>query len=134
MERVRIEASTSYDVLIGPGLMDQAGALVSQVVKPCRTAVITDDVVQDLYGRRVCESLQRAGFEAHLWAFPNGEKQKNLNTLSEALEWMGSREFSRSDLVVALGGGVPGDLAGFAAAVYGRGMRFVQMEKTPVRR
>ncbi len=130
MERVRVQASTAYDVLIGPGLLDQAGPLIRQVVKPCRAAVITDDVVRELYGLRVCESLKQAGFEPALWAFPNGEQRKNLATLAEALEWMGRLGLSRSDLVVALGGGVPGDLAGFAAAVYGRGMRFIQIPTT----
>ena len=130
MERVRVEASAAYDVLIGPGLMDQAGALISQVVRPCRAAVITDDIVQDLYGEQVMNSLKAAGFDLALWAFPNGETRKNLSTLSDALEWMGSLRLTRSDLVVALGGGVPGDLAGFAASVYGRGMRFVQIPTT----
>ncbi len=130
MERVRIEASASYDVLIGPGLMDQVGAYVSQAVKPCRAAIITDDIVQGLYGGRVQNSLKDAGFDTALWAFPNGEKHKTLATLSDALEWMGGLRLTRSDLVIALGGGVPGDLAGFAAAVYGRGMRFIQIPTT----
>ena len=130
MERVRIEVSTSYDVLIGPGLLDRAGECVAQAVKPCRAAIITDDIVQDLYGDQVMNSLKAAGFDPALWAFPNGETQKNLSTLSAALEWLGDFRLTRSDLVVALGGGVPGDLAGFAAAVYGRGTRFVQIPTT----
>ena len=130
MERVRIEASGSYDVLIGPGLLARAGEEIAKAVKPCRAAVITDDTVRILYGNEVQKSLEAAGFETEIWAFPHGEQHKNMTTLSQALEWLGSREISRSDVVVALGGGVPGDLAGFAAAVYSRGMRFVQLPTT----
>lgn len=130
MKRVRVEASGSYDVLIGPGLMERAGEWIREVVAPCKAAIITDDIVEGLYGKGVKDSLEKAGFSVEMWAFPNGEKQKNLATLTDALEWMGEIHLSRSDLVVALGGGVPGDLAGFAAAVYCRGMRFVQIPTT----
>ena len=130
MKRVRVEASGSYDVLIGPGLMDKAGELVSQVVAPCRAMIITDDIVQGLYGERVKESLEKAGFSVEAWAFPNGEKQKTMETLTQALCRLSEAGLSRSDVIVALGGGVPGDLAGFAAAVYCRGMRFIQIPTT----
>lgn len=130
MERVRIEASKAYEVLIGPGLMEKAGQWIAQAVKPCRAAVITDDTVAGLYGDKALKSLKAAGFAPCLWAFPHGERQKTMATLAQALEWLGEMEISRSDLVVALGGGVPGDLAGFAAAVYGRGMRFAQIPTT----
>ena len=130
MEQVRIEASHSYDVLIGPGLLERAGEEIAKVARPCKAAVITDDTVRILYGEAVTDSLRAAGFEVEIWAFPHGEQHKSMATLAQALEWMGSVGLSRSDLVVALGGGVPGDLAGFAAAVYSRGMRFVQIPTT----
>ena len=130
MERVHITASHCYDVLIGPGLMARAGEEIAKVVKPCKAAIITDDTVRILYGETVMNGLRAAGFDADIWAFPHGEQQKTMETLSVALEWLGSVELSRSDLVVALGGGVPGDLAGFAAAVYDRGIRFVQIPTT----
>ena len=130
MERVRIETEKPYDVLIGPGLLSRAGEEIAKVVGPCRAAVITDDTVRILYGETVTDSLQNAGFQTDIWAFPHGERHKTMDTLSDALEWLGSIALSRSDLVVALGGGVPGDLAGFAAAVYNRGMRFVQIPTT----
>lgn len=130
MERVRIEASGGYDVLIGPGLVEQAGKWLRQTVSPCRTAVITDDTVLALYGERVRKSLEEAGFQTEIWSFPQGERSKTLETLSQALEWLAQIRLSRGDLVVALGGGVPGDLAGFAAAVYCRGVRFIQIPTT----
>ncbi|MBR1586584.1 MAG: 3-dehydroquinate synthase [Clostridia bacterium] len=130
MRTVHIEASTSYDVWIGPGLLKDAGMYVARAVAPCRAAIITDDTVAALYGDQVKDSLARAGFDADLWAFPHGEQHKTMATLADALEWLGRIGLSRSDLIVALGGGVPGDLAGFAAAVYCRGTRFVQIPTT----
>ncbi|MBR6187080.1 MAG: 3-dehydroquinate synthase [Clostridia bacterium] len=130
MERVRITASRSYDVLIGAGLMERAGELILAVHAPCRAAILTDDTVAGLYGEKVKESLRAAGFAPVLWAFPHGEKQKTMETLTEALRFLGESRITRGDLAVALGGGVPGDLAGFAAAVYCRGIPFVQIPTT----
>ena len=115
MERVHIKTDREYDVLIGPGLLARVGEITGQAVRPCKAAIITDDTVRILYGEAVADSLEKAGFETDIWAFPHGEKNKSMNTLAHALEWLGSVGLSRSDLVVALGGGVPGDLAGFAA-------------------
>ena len=130
MKTVRVEASGSYDVVIGAGLLDQAGELLKKALSPCKAAIITDDIVQNLFGETVEKSLQAAGFVTETFAFSNGESHKNLETLSQALEWLAEIHLSRSDLVVALGGGVPGDLAGFAAAVYCRGVRFIQIPTT----
>ena len=130
MKQVRIETSRPYDVLIGPGLMEQSGALIAKAVQPCRAAVITDDTVAQLYGEKVLCSLRAAGFDPAIWPFPHGEGSKTMGTLTSALNWLCEIRLSRSDLVVALGGGVPGDLAGFAAAIYDRGVRFVQIPTT----
>lgn len=130
MKKVHVAVAGGYDVWIGPGLLDQAGEMLQKIMKPCHAAVITDDTVSALYGERVQRSLESAGFSVSIWDFPHGEKQKTMETLSAALEWLCERGVTRSDVIVALGGGVPGDLAGFAAAVYGRGMRFVQIPTT----
>ena len=130
MQTVRIETDHPYDVLISPGLMEQTGALAASVLSPCRVGVITDDTVAALYGNTVRESLRAAGFDPLLWAFPHGEQHKTMETLTLALNWLCENHLSRADAVVALGGGVPGDLAGFAAAVYGRGVPFLQIPTT----
>ena len=130
MERVHIKTDREYAVLIGPGLLKRVGEITAQAVRPCKAAIITDDTVRILYGEAVADSLRAAGFETEIWAFPHGEKNKSMNTLAHALECLGSVGLSRSDLVVALGGGVPGDLAGFAAAVFNRGTRFIQIPTT----
>jgi len=130
MERVHIPVGAGYDVCIGPGLIKAAGEMTAAVHAPCRAAVITDDTVAGLYGAAVSDSLARAGFSPCLWHFPHGEQSKTMQTLSAALDFLCENQISRGDLVVALGGGVPGDLAGFAAAVYCRGIPFVQIPTT----
>ncbi len=130
MRRVEVKASRTYDILIGRGLIHEAGKWAAQAVKPCAAALITDDIVDGLYGAAVEKSLTESGFTVHKFVFPNGEQSKNLRTLSDILEFMAESQLSRSDIVVALGGGVTGDMAGFAAAVYARGVRFIQIPTT----
>lgn len=130
MYRVHMDVSKSYDILIGKGLIDNVGSYVAELFKPCRVAVITDSNVYPLYADRVCRSLAENGFEYDTFVFPAGEQSKNLATLSDILEFMAESQLTRSDLVIALGGGVTGDMAGFAAAVYARGIPFVQIPTT----
>lgn len=130
MYTVHLETSTPYDILIGPGLLNQAGKLVANVFSPCKIALITDSNVHPLYADSVMASLSGAGFHPLEYVFEAGEQSKNLSTLSNILEFMAERQLTRSDIVVALGGGVTGDMAGFAAAVYARGIHFVQMPTT----
>lgn len=130
MRTVHVNASESYDVMIGSGLLERAGKLISGVIRPCCAAIITDENVDALYGRQIEESLRRAGFSVLRFAFPAGEVNKRLSTLEAILEFLGEIHFTRSDVIVALGGGVVGDVAGFAAAVYARGVRFVQIPTT----
>ena len=130
MRTVHIDASTRYDVLIGADLIDRAGALTAGAVKPCKCAIVADDTVDALYGARVLDSFKAAGFDAVKVSFPAGEGSKHIGTLSDILEFLAEQRLTRTDLVVALGGGVTGDMAGFAAAVYARGIRFVQIPTT----
>ena len=130
MRTVAIPVGGGYEAIIGPGLIREAGERIGKVHAPCRAAVITDDTVAALYGDAVQDSLARAGFSPCLWHFPHGEGSKTMQTLTEALIFLSESGVSRGDLVVALGGGVPGDLAGFAAAVYCRGVPFVQVPTT----
>ena len=130
MRRVHINASTEYDVLIGEGLIDHAGELTKKAIKPCKAAIISDDTVDELYGDRVQISFNYSGFDTVRYSFPAGEASKRVETLSEILEFLAEQRLTRADIVVALGGGVTGDMAGFAAAVYARGIRFVQIPTT----
>lgn len=127
---VHVNNSRSYDVQIGRGLLARAGELMLPVVKPCRAAIISDSVVGELYGQIVENSLRAAGYETLRYVFPAGEQNKHLGTLSDILEFLAENHMTRTDVIVALGGGVTGDMAGFAAAIYVRGIRFVQIPTT----
>jgi len=130
MRVIKVTASGSYDVLIGSGILDDAGKLIADVKKSKTAVVVSDDNVFPLYGKRLEKSLKENGFEVLSFVFPAGEQQKNLDTYGDLLETMCEAHVTRKDLVVALGGGVVGDLAGFAAATYQRGIAYVQIPTT----
>ncbi len=131
METVTVNtASASYPVHIGPGLLDETGALAAGVTGSRTCAVVTDSNVEPLYAARVCRSLQNAGFTVRLHVFPAGEQSKNLPVFGEILEFFARNQLTRSDLAAALGGGVTGDMAGFAAAAYQRGIDYIQIPTT----
>ena len=131
MTTIHVAASRAYDIEISRGLLDQAGEHIARVTGAGRTAaVISDTNVLPLYGQRLCDSLERAGFRPISWAFPAGEESKNLTTYGRLLHFLGENHMTRSDIIVALGGGVTGDMAGFAAATYQRGIPFIQVPTT----
>ena len=130
MTEIEVNASQRCTVHIGAGLLPETGRLLAGVVDPCRAMLVSDDTVFPLYGARVRDSLAGAGFAVSEFVFPAGERSKNLATFGQLLEALGAAGFARSDVVVALGGGVVGDLAGFAGACYQRGIRVVQVPTT----
>ena len=127
---ISVRTSPAYTVQIAPGLLNRCGSLLQAMLPPCRMAVITDDTVAPLYLERVVRSLTDAGFAVVSYVFPAGEAHKNMDTLSAILEFLAREHLTRTDCVAALGGGVVGDMAGFAAAVYLRGIRYVQLPTT----
>lgn len=130
MITVPIEAGGGYKVTIGSGLLERCGSIFGGTIERCRIAVITDTVVEKLYREPVCESLSAAGFAVTLFSFPAGERSKNMGTLSAILEFLAQERLTRTDCLAALGGGVVGDLAGFAAGCYLRGIRYLQLPTT----
>ena len=130
IQTILVRTAPGYTVSIGPGLLTSCGQRLREVLGPCRAAVIADSTVAPLYAPAVTASLSAAGFSVCSYRFPAGEAHKNLSTLSEILEFLAREHLTRSDCVVALGGGVAGDMAGFAAAVYLRGIRCVQLPTT----
>lgn len=130
MERINVNASVVYDVLIGTGLIKDCGELTGQIVKPCTACIITDDNVAGYYLDTVKSSYESAGFQVVTFVFANGENSKNLKTISDIQEFLAENHLTRSDIIVALGGGIVGDTAGFAAASYLRGIKFVQIPTT----
>ena len=127
MEIVKVNASRQYDILIGGGLLDKAGELIAKAIPNRRAAVITDDNVDALYGERLMKSLESVGISAAKFVFPHGESSKSHATLLKIYDFLAENGFTRSDFLIALGGGVVGDTTGFAAATYMRGIGFVQI-------
>ncbi len=132
MEKITVNASTSYDILIDKDIIDISGELISKVIKKGKALVVTDDNVDRFYGKQVMHSLIDAGIEAMKFVFPHGEASKNHSTLLSIYEYMALNGYTRSDFIVALGGGVIGDTAGYAAATYMRGIDFIQIPTTVV--
>lgn len=130
MDTVKIECSRPYEVLVGAGLLDTAGEHIARTTGCQTAAVVADDTVDALYGDRVQVSLERAGCRVVRFRFPHGEQSKTIATYVQLLHFLAENRLTRSDAVVALGGGVTGDLAGFAAATFMRGMALVQLPTT----
>lgn len=130
MKVVTVNASKTYDILIGSGLLTSLGMEIQKLGKVQSICIVSESNVWPLYGETVKSSLENAGFPYVSFVFPAGEEQKNGNTFLELLNFLAQNRLTRTDLIVALGGGVVGDLAGFAAASYLRGIRFVQVPTT----
>ncbi len=130
MKTVTVNASKTYDIKIGSGLLNTIGEEAKRLGKVKKICIISESTVFPLYGDTVGNSLENAGFSVISYVFPAGEEQKNAATYLEALNFLAENKLTRTDLIVALGGGVVGDLAGFAAATFLRGIRFIQVPTT----
>jgi len=131
MKTVMINApSKTYAVRIGGGLLARAGKLAAKVLTPSKALIVTDSAVDALYSETLACSLQSAGFDTAKYVFLAGEKSKGAQTLIALLNFMAQSRMTRTDAVFALGGGVAGDLAGLAAALYMRGTGLVQVPTT----
>ena len=120
--------SRAYDIFVGDGLLRQAGPLCREVnPRGARALIVTDSNVYPLYAGQVARSLESAGYAVSVFAFPAGEEQKRLDTIARIYAKLAEENLTRSDLLVALGGGVTGDMTGFAAATWLRGVDFVQI-------
>ncbi len=117
-------------IIIDRGILNQTGAMISKVISPRKVIVVTDKIVGPLYGKKVVDSLSECGFDVKLVSLALGEEQKSIAKVEELYEHLFDHEMDRKSLLVALGGGVLGDLAGFAAATFMRGIPFVQIPTT----
>ena len=130
MKTVTVSASRRYDILIERGLLRRAGELVRGVTNAGTVMLVSDDSVWPLYGETVQKSLAAAGFSVCRFVFPHGESSKCAKTYLALLDALCENQLTRADAVVALGGGVVGDLTGFAASTYLRGIGFIQIPTT----
>lgn len=126
MKTVRVSLSRPYDVLIGRGILSQLGALLSPA-DGSAAFVVTDENVAPLYLGQAVKSLKASGFSVGSISVPAGEVSKSMEYYVNLLDMFAMKHLTRTDRVIALGGGVVGDLAGFAAATYLRGLSFVQV-------
>lgn len=128
---MKINASNEYEILINENLLEKAGEEINKVHRaPARLCVVCDKNVYRLYGSETMtlhNSMAEAGFNVCTYVFPGGEKYKNMETVQGILDFLSENNFTRSDAVVALGGGITGDIAGFAASIYMRGISCIQI-------
>ena len=127
MKRISVQASGAYDVLIGENLLSNIGRHLQSIHRTSKVAVISDSNVWPIYGNTIEKSLEDSGFYPMHFVFPAGEASKNADTYLQILNFLAENRVSRSDLIVALGGGVVGDITGFTAATYLRGLEYVQI-------
>jgi len=130
MKKVTVTASRTYDVIIESGILDRAGAESAKVIKPCKSAILTDSNVAPLYAERLENSLKNTGYSPLRFTIKAGEESKSAESYLSFLNFLAENQLTRTDCIFALGGGVVGDLAGFAAATYLRGIRFIQIPTT----
>lgn len=130
MQKVTIQASRSYDILIGSGLLATLGEEVRKFPKVKTVCIVSETNVYPLHGAAAEKALRDAGFKVVSYVFPAGEESKSGETYLSLLNFLAENQLTRSDLLVALGGGVVGDLTGFAAATFLRGVKFIQVPTT----
>lgn len=130
MKKLTVRVGGGYDILIEKGIIKDCGEYIKGVTKGKKIAVISDTNVAPLYLDTVKNSLEKADFAVYDSIFPAGESSKTTETVVKMVEYLADCGLTREDTVVALGGGVCGDMAGFAAAIYLRGIKFIQIPTT----
>lgn len=130
MKRVKVEASLTYEVLIERGLLKDVGKLIKTVSTGETAVIVSDTTVFPLYNEILKSSLEKEGYKVISYIFPAGEESKNTDTLVSLWEFLAKNHITRSDTLIALGGGVTGDLTGFAAATFLRGIKYVGIPTT----
>lgn len=127
---IRVTASASYNVIIVENGLSYIGDYIKKEIGSCRLAMLTDNKVDSLYADTVIKSIEKSGMICSKYVIPNGEQSKNTDNVLKFINFMAEAHITRSDAVIALGGGVIGDMAGFAAAIYQRGIKYIQVPTT----
>lgn len=135
MLKINVNVSTEYTVFIENGILKSAGKLISEALGTAnlKLCLVTDATVDKLYcaeDSTIMTSLKDAGFDLYKYVFPGGEKSKTIETVSAITDYLCEKHFTRNDALVAFGGGITGDITGFAASIYMRGIPFIQMPTT----
>lgn len=124
------ELKINYDILVKKGLINDTGKLVKEVLRGKRALIVTDNVVDKFYTETVKKSLEKENIITSVCVLENGETNKNIESIYNIYSALAKNELSRKDIIIALGGGVIGDMAGYAAATWMRGIDFVQIPTT----
>lgn len=130
MKEVTVNASSSYNILIEKEILWSAGKYIKRLLGDKKLCIVTDDTVDVLYSKPLEDSLKSQNLSFIKFVIPHGEASKNASNLISLLEFLATNRITRSDALIALGGGVVGDLTGFAAGVYLRGIKFIQIPTT----
>ena len=126
IKSITVNSQKKYQVVIGKGILDNIYELSKDFLGE-KVALITDDIVDSLYSNKVINSLESQGKTVFKFVMSNGEKSKNMDTLYKIVRFLAQNEFTRKDTIIALGGGVVGDISGFSASVYLRGINYIQV-------
>lgn len=127
MKTITVNTKSSYDVFIGSGLIHRLSDFLPAKTDSQKVVIISDSIVWPLYGSTITDQLRAMGFDTFHYVFPAGEEHKCAHTYLSIVEYLATNHFSRSDLLIALGGGVVGDITGFVAATYLRGVSYIQV-------
>ena len=127
MNTISVKASQNYDVIVGKDILSNLGEYLVKFGNNRKAAIISDSHVFPIYGTAVQDSLRQVGISAIHYVFPAGEENKSIDTYTKILNFLAENQVTRSDLIIALGGGVVGDIAGFVAATFLRGISYIQI-------
>lgn len=131
MKKVTVSASKTYDILIERKILKSCGEYIKSIgISNCKVAILTDDTVDTLYSDVVISSLEKCGFYVIKYVIDHGEDSKCAKNFIGFLNFLAENQMTRSDILIALGGGVVGDLCGFCASAYLRGVKFIQIPTT----
>lgn len=130
LKEIKVNCSAPYSVLIKKGLLNDSAELIGKIIGAERYCIVSDGNVAPIYAEKLRAGLESTGATVHLFVFAPGEEHKTLETVGNILEYLATSSFTRTDCLIALGGGIVGDVCGFAASVYMRGIRFVQLPTT----
>lgn len=127
MKRIAVKTEKSYDILIGEDIFSTLGKECEKIFDSKKVLVLTDENVGDLYLKKACETLSASGFSVEKYIIESGEKSKNIDTVIKIVDYLSEKSFNRTNGIIVLGGGVVGDIAGFVASIYMRGIKYVNV-------
>ena len=128
--KIKIKNEIDYNILIKNGILKNSGKLIKKILNGNRVLIVTDEIVGRLYARKIIKNLEKENIIVSVCILKNGEANKNIEEISNIYSNLAQNELSRKDMIIALGGGVVGDMTGYAAATWMRGIDFIQIPTT----